>query len=98
MAQACPPPPTAFAKATADAPKLARDHDSLRSRSLVLGTVRKSPPPVPGATIVADTVASDALRARNGLSIVSGAQGQIGQLIERHDAFLTLALQQTTNF
>ena len=46
--------------------------------------------------IVADTVASDAHRARNGLSIVSGAQGQISQLVERRDAFLTLALQQTT--
>ena len=64
--------------------------------SLADGTARKSPSPVPGVLDCADTVASHAVRARNGLHIcvylVGGAQGQIGQLIERRNAFLTLAL------
>jgi len=48
---------------------------------------------VSGATIGADTVASHALRARNGFHVASAAQDQIGQPIEGHHAFLTLALQ-----
>ncbi len=60
---------------------------------LASGTARESPSPVSCATIGADTVASHALRARNGFHVASGAQDQIGQPIEGHHAFLTLALQ-----
>ena len=55
---------------------------------------------MPGTPIGAETVASHALRARNRVHVcvyvVGGAQRQIGQLIEGHNAFLTLALQEAT--
>ena len=65
--------------------------EAVRKARLASRTSRKPPSPVFTAT-----VAPLVLRARNGFRVVSGSQGQIGQLIERLHAFLTLALQETT--
>ena len=52
--------------------------------------------PVSVATIGAGTVMSHAIRALVGCRCLSGARRQVDHLIERHHAFLTLALQPAT--
>ena len=68
--------------------------------SLANGTARQSPSPGPIVPFGAKTAASHALRARHGfhvrVHVVGAAQAQIGQLIERQNALLTLALQEAT--